>query len=578
MSRPPAHRRTRRSLLLCVAGLLLAVVAVLPGSARADRQPRLELAVDTRELQVGQTITAQIQLIDGVYRDRPDLPVGAGLQARFTGQGSQHVMVNFESTRITSYNFALTAVQPGTWEIGPVSIPLGSRVLTADPVSVTVRPRDAAQERVQDVLATVSDTEPYLGEVVVYTFRHQHLERLLDLDWTPPAFDGFVAEKVAEASQREYRIQQDGTTYGVEEIAIPLVATAVGPRVIPPAVVSAKVPARNSSRRRSPFLSSVDTLTLASEPLSLRTRPLPEAGRPADFSGLVGRFRLDAVARKEGSSGALRPGEVVEIPLGQSLTVEVTLSGDGTLAGVQLPDPPADAGYRAYDDSPEIAARLDEGRLSSVATFRRAVVPEAEGELTVPPVQLSVFDPEREAYVTLKTEPITLRVLPGEAGAGEVRRFGDTDGGSTPDTRAEVESLGEDILPVAGAARVRDRSLEAALPWAVALPALPALGLLLLGIDGARRRRAPDPRAELRRAIADLPADPAARLAALEDAFRVACGLRLSAPAPGLTRDAVAPLGDDAVAIYDALGRARYGGFQPGGDLEGRVRAFVEAT
>jgi len=568
---PTKHHPTRRAVLLAAASLTLAAPAWAADSSHLD------LVVDSRQLQVGQTITVQLQLTNASFRGQPELPVESGLQARFSGQSSQHIIENMKSTRITAYSFAVSALTAGTWKVGPVSVELGGRTLTAPAVEITVAPRDAASAKSQDVLATISDPQPYLGEVVVYRFRHQHSERLLDLNWTPPAFDGFIAEKMADAGQREYQIQQDGTTYGIEEISIPLVASAAGRREIPPAVVSAKVPAKSANRRRNPFMASVDTLTLASQPISVEIRPLPTEGRPADFSGLVGSFRLDAVARREGSSTALPPGQPVDLPLGESLTLEITLAGTGTLAGVRLPDAPPDKGYRAYDDSPEITASVEEGRLSSVATFRRAVVPSAEGSLTVEPVELVVFDPDAERYLRLKTDPITLRVTPGEAADGQVRSFGD-DGGQAPDQRQDVETLAEDILPVPGDARVRDRSLRSTMPWALSMPALPAVGLVALAVEGALRRRRPDPRALLRRALQDLPTDPTARLGALESAFRDACGLRLSRPAPGLTRDAVATLGDDAAALYDDLGRARYGGFEPGGDLETRVRRFVEGT
>ena len=57
--------------------------------------------------------------------------------------------------------------------------------------------------------------------------------------------------------------------------------------------------------------------------------------------------------------------------------------------------------------------------------------------------------------------------------------------------------------------------------------------------------------------------------------LRDAAALRLGRPAPGLKRDDLAELGDDAVALYDTLSRARYGG-SPLEDLTEQVRAFVQ--
>ncbi|MCK6504576.1 BatD family protein [Myxococcota bacterium] len=569
----PPHRR---QVLQAGAALVAAGLLGLPAAARAG-QPRLELELDLTELREGQTVAARVRLVDAVLRGRPELPVGDGLQARFTGQSQQHVVVNFQSTRMVDYSYALTAVAPGTWTVGPVQVQVGDRTLRAEAVTVTVAPRSAEERAGNDVTASLSDEQPYLGQVVVYRFRHQHQDRVLELGWTPPTWDGFVPEKTAEAAQREYQVEQDGVAFQVEEVWVPLVAAAEGPRTVPPAVLTVRVPSQDT-RRRSPFLGGVETRTLSSRPLSTTIRPLPAEGRPPDFSGLVGTFQLDGVVRREGQADPVPAGQPVEVPLGGSVTLELRLVGDGTLAGVSLPTPPQSEAWRAYDDAPEIVAEVQDGRFRAQATFRRAIVPTREGEVRVDPVRIPVFDPQAGRYVTLETAPVLLRVTPGQAPDGQVRHFGGPDPDATVDARQEVHALGEDILPVPGGASVRDHSLAAALPWALGLPALPGLGLLALGLDGLLRRRAPDPRAALRGRLRALPEDPAARLAALETAFREACGLRLHRPAPGLDRAAVAALGPDAAALDDDLARARYGGFSPGGDLEARVRAFVEAT
>jgi hypothetical protein len=110
-----------------------------------------------------------------------------------------------------------------------------------------------------------------------------------------------------------------------------------------------------------------------------------------------------------------------------------------------------------------------------------------------------------------------------------------------------------------------------------ALAALPALALVGQSLQSVRGRRAADPARRLRERLAALPAEPSARLAALEDLTREAAALRLGRPAPGLDAEAIAPLGEAAARLYTDLLAARYGGGQID-DLERRVRAFVEET
>lgn len=529
---------------------------------------QLSLDVGTRELTVGETIPVELKLVDGTTSGLPDLPAGEGLSLSFEGQSQSRVVVNFRSTRIVSYTYAVTALTEGRWSIGPVSLEVDGQTLTAPAVQLVVSPRSEAARAERDVNATLSDAEPVLGQVVVYRFRFRHKGDVIDARWTPPGFDGFVRESTAEMAQRETRVAVDGQTYTVQEIDVPLVAAGAGQRTIGPALLEAKVPAKQGARSRrgldpfadSPFRAftdlSAETLTASAIPVTIR--PLPEQGRPADFSGLVGGFSLDVSP----SATSLR--------LGESVTLDVVLRGDGTLTGFRLPPPAKDAGYRAYDDEPELKGEVSDGAFVATARFRRAIVPEREGRLEIPPLRVPYFDPEQGAYAVLEGPAITLDVLPGESDAGQVTSFAGAE-------RAQkaVASVGEDINPVPGDATIRDRSVAGGLWPYLVPPALPALGIVALELASALSRRRADPREALLRRLGSLPTDPTARLAAIDALFREAAGLRLGRPAAGLDRASVSRLGEDAAALYADLEAARYGG-QAVSDLEARVRTFVE--
>ncbi len=538
------------------------MIALLLALVTAALAARLEMAVDTRDLAVGQSVGLDVQVVNGRPAGPPEVPVGEGLRVAYEGQQTSQMIVNFKSTRTVRYSYALTALKAGDWQVGPVDVVVDGQPLHADPITVHVRPRTAEDARNASVTAELSDTRPYLGQVVTYTFRYRHRGQVADARWSPPTWDGFVEEKTADTAQRDYTLTEDGEAVQVEEVVVPLVAVGAGQRVIPPAVLTVQVPVNRPRRGRDPWRDAffgrpVDTRTetLSTDPIPVEVRPLPAEGRPADFSGLVGRFALKATP------------SATRVALGDSVTLDVVLTGDGTLSGFSLPGAPEDAGYRVYDDQPEVTAKVVDGRFVARAHFRRAIVPEREGRVEVAPVAVTVFDPAAGRYRTLRTDPVVLEVTPGEGG-GQVTSFaGATDG------RRAVESLGDDILPVRGDARVGDRTLRAALPWAVALVAVPGLGLAAAWGLGWWRRRRPDPWVGLRRRLAELPSDPAERLAELEAVLREAAGLRLGRPAPAVDRAAMEELG--LADLYDGLQAARYGGGAAPADLEARVAAFV---
>ena len=536
-----------------IATLFLWVAAALA----AD----LQLVVDSPKLVVGQSVGLNLQLVGATASGLPEVPVSSGLKLAFAGQSQQMVSVNFQTTRTVTYSFSLTALQEGRFTVGPVRMQVGGQELVADAVTIEVTGRAEPMRADLDVVGALSDPAPYVGEVVTWVMRFRSKAEVSGLSWNPPEFDGFLQEKTVEVGQSSSTVEADGAAWQLQEVTVPLIATGVGAHTISPALLTVSVP--DSGRPRRDRLgfgfqpTRQERLTTAA--VEVNIRPLPTEGRPADYSGLVGTFALQARAL---------PGPV---KVGDSVSVDVVLSGNGSLSGVKLPAAPADASYRVYDDAPQLQSRLGPDGFVSSARFKRAIVPTAEGRLTIPPLRLSVFDPDAGAYVTLESEPIELDVAPGDGG-GAVTSYA-----SGGDQRAEVASTGSDILPASADAAIGDDRPQSALPGALALVVLPGLALLGQSLQSLRGRRAADPARRLRERLSSLPADASARLAALEDLTREAAALRLGRPAPGLDAEAITPLGEAARTLYADLLAARYGGGQID-DLERRVRTFVEET
>ena len=529
----------------------------------------LALQIDTRELVVGQAVPIKLAVINGKAESKPTLPVGEGLLAQYQGQSSQHMIVNFETTRIIEYNYQLAATKAGTWTVGPVELVVDGERLIAGPVEIEVG-RPPVSQGSAPVVATITDASPVLGQVVVYRFQFQYDRPLVNARWSRPEFPGFVEEVHAEAAQREYQIVQDGKPLTVQTIEVPLVAAGTGVQRIGAAGLTAQFRTQKRRRRRSgidelfgdsPFglRGSTETQTFATDAIDVDIQPLPVDVQPPGYSGLVGRFDVRVAPSAE------------TVKLGESVTLTIDVVGDGTLAGFTLPQTPADAGFRAYDDAPVIKTKLLDGRFRSKLTVRRAVVPETEGLLTVPPVSLVVYDPGEGQYRTVRSEPLILTVLPGEEGGGVITSFA----GESGDQRRDVVSLGEDVLPVAGGQTVGDRTVAGARTALAGVVVLPALVWGLLAGLVWWRGRTPDPVALLRQRLAALPQEPGPRLAEIEAIFREAAALRLGVAAPGLDSSAVAALGDEPAKLYGDLERARYGGGQVD-DLENRVRAFIQ--
>jgi hypothetical protein len=521
---------------------------------------QVALQLDADELREGQTVALSLVVVDAAPRGVPTVVVPNGLKVAFESQARQSQIINFQATSSTTLTYALTALTAGEYAIPAVTVPTDAGTLTTAPLTVRVEPR--APGGLETLTADIGTAAAWVGQVLVYDLSFQTDNKVVNGRWSPPEAPGFMAEPTVEPFTREYGVEQDGKPLSRMELAYPLRAMKPGEWTIPGGVLQAQYAVADARKRRRPdshFLDgigafgNVRTEVHSSAPLTVKIKELPSEGRPKDGSSLVGRFTI-----------AAKPS-ATEARVGDTVTVEVTVTGDGVLAGYTLP-PLAGDTFRVYDDQPVVDARLEGGAYVARASFKRAIVPQAPGRIEVPAIELGFFDPSAGAWTTVRTQPIGLDVA-GEAAKAEVQPF---DGGVSART---VEAIGEDILPVR-----TDPELKAPLPRALAvLLVLPGLSLLAVqGLGAVSRRRARAPAAE-HVGFDNLPAEPEARLAAIEQLYRARVGARLGIAAAALRREDLAGLGErapEAEALYRALERCRYGDAR---DVpEARVRAFVE--
>jgi hypothetical protein len=236
--------------------------------------------------------------------------------------------------------------------------------------------------------AQVVPPEGFPGQQLIWRLEILRRPDTTSVDWVePPSFPGFRVEWLP--GQPELGgVKLEGVEWlaRVEERA--LFPERAGELVIAPkglrCAVSGGAPA------------------LADVPASRVTvHALPEANRPADFSGLVGAVSLEITARPS------------RLALGASARVEVTLRGDANLWDAR--DPLADlgglAGAERFPSRPRLA--LEPGvRLSVRRSFAHDVVPGREGRLVIPELRVPYFDPEARRYAVATSPELVLEVTP----------------------------------------------------------------------------------------------------------------------------------------------------------------------
>jgi len=325
------------------------------------------------------------------------------------GTSSRIQVINSKIIREMDHIFYLTPQKPGTFVIGPAHVVIKGKEYRSRALGLKVKdlPTEPGDDRGPlFVTAALSTATGYVGQEFIYTLKFYRTKEVSDISLVPPEVSGLTFRRLGE--HKEYIASFHGKNYSVIELRYTLNVDKPGSYPIPPAFFKMNVlERRNPSGRRRPFddtffgFSRAKPVSMGSNPVALTVKPLPEEGRPSDFSGLVGRFSL---------SMALLPQEVKR---GESATLTLMVNGRGNvhlIPDLKLPDM---ENVKVYAGQPVLDIETGFDGTSGTKTMKWALVPQKEGSIMVPPMGISYFDPDSGRYVRSTTESMILKVMPG---------------------------------------------------------------------------------------------------------------------------------------------------------------------
>jgi len=128
----------------------------------------------------------------------------------------------------------------------------------------------------------------------------------------------------------------------------------------------------------------------------INVEAVPTANQPPTFTGAIGRFDLTASL----SSNHAHVSEPV--------TLRVVVQGSGGLDRVDLAGVATSDTWKAYP--PKVSMETPAKGVRPHKVFEQILVPLQNGELNVPAVSLTAFDPDSGKYVTRETSPLAISV------------------------------------------------------------------------------------------------------------------------------------------------------------------------
>lgn len=448
----------------------------------------VSLRLDRTEATLSDTLRMEIR-VSGIRKsDAP--PVLNGLESFLVTNGGTSSRVEIINGKVNSgvnYTYFIQPQKTGTFTIGPIRVRVEGKTFESGSQSLVVRaasPSGTTDPGPVFVKASVSSQDIYVDEQILYTLKLYYRVNVGNLSLSLPEMQYVSFQQLGRPL--EYASTYEGRTYQVLEIRHALTVSKQGTIVINPSRINMRVLQPGSRSVFDNFfndsfsgLSSSRPLTLATGPIEIDVNSLPIAGKPADFTGLVGTFHM---------TSTLEPST---LKAGESATLTIQVKGRGTVN--RIPDlklPEMDS-VRTYSDQPVLTIEQGHDGITGTKTMKWALVPEKAGEYKVSGLSLSFFDPQTKTYQVLASPTHALSAFPGKSETGIIAlnpSVKDSTADGTP--KKEIQQLGEDILPI------HTDAVDLALPlgslargwffW-VSLLGPPALYLMLLGALRVKR-------------------------------------------------------------------------------------------
>lgn len=538
----------------------------LAACAAATRASGAELMISAQADKTVVALNDQIVLevsVAGSHASLPDpqMPPLANFSVYSSGKNQSISFINGNISSTVIYTYVLVPHFVGKGVIPPISLTYEGKTAKTDPIEIQVQPpsggasapppaknprrpaqASAPANRAPDIFvaAEVDKKQAYVNEQVNLTVKFYTSVTLLgNPQYNAPKISGFISEDLPP--ERHGNVALHGRNYYFSEVKTALFPAQAGKLAIGAATVRCQI---QQNIAIDPFASdffqkffaqgavTAQNRDFSSDPLLLTAEPLPEAGKPANFSGAVGAYSITAAVDRSAAK------------VGDALNLTVTVSGTGNLKAVgdpKLPDLPS---FRVYDSVSSMNLDKKNDLVTGSKVFKTVIVPRVSGSLTIPSITFSYFDPSKKSYMRASTLPISLNIAPGEGGTASAAASGPA-AGPAPQGLTSVNEDIRYLKPKHGGSPF-SKLLEAAaeagpihsVPFLVFAGALVFAQYKERGASdkkGSRFKNASRAAASRIRQAGQLPSDDPRKVALLSDALTNYIADKLDLTASGLT-------------------------------------------
>jgi len=421
----------RLFVMMCaLLAVLTASTQTLTGSAPSHvavgEQFRLTYTVNTQDVS---------DFRSGAIPDELEVLIGPNRSMQ-----SSYQMINGHTSSSSSitYTYIVAATKNGTYTIPPAHVVVGGKSIASNALTIKVsgtaqgnggsaRQRQSDDGEMRDAGSRISGSDLFIKvsankqrvheqEPILLTYKVYTLVSLTQLRGDMPDLKSFYTQEVDLPQQKSFSIEHvNGRAYRTctwsQYVMFPQMT---GKLKIPSITFEGIVVQQN--RNVDPFEAFFNggsgyvevKKKIVAPGIEIQVDPLPE--RPVGFSGGVGQFNISAQLNK------------TETKANDPVSLRIVVSGTGNLKLIKQPVVNFPKDFDKYDPKITDKTNLTSKGIEGAVIYDILLVPRHQGKYEIPPVEFTYFDTSKNAYLTVKSEALTLDVAKG-SGAASVSDF-----------------------------------------------------------------------------------------------------------------------------------------------------------
>ena len=316
-------------------------------------------------------------------------------------QSVSYQWVNGRKSFEKTYSYFLQPTKKGTFVIKQATIEINGQVYKTNPIKIVVgnavpEERDPYdpysnnpnynQQRQQPpvsgavgkegvhLVAEISNPTPYLNEPITVVYKIYVSHRSGVGGWQEiqnPKYNNFWSQNIdiKQLQVQEGKFKGENYRYAVLRKTV-LYPQKSGKLVIEPLTldVEVEVPSGDVDFFGRPIMTMGHKKVSAGAKV-ITVKPLPEVGKPEDFTGAVGRFDFKVIPSK------------TSLKAGESLDLKVVVSGKGNLKLFTLPKPVIPASLEMYDPVHKESVQTPLSGMTGNISDTYTIIPQSKGKL-----------------------------------------------------------------------------------------------------------------------------------------------------------------------------------------------------